>query len=64
MDTAPKSKTVCYAHLTGEIDYRNGTLTVTIEESGDAIVLKREWYPELQAIMAEVGHQAPDRPRR
>lgn len=57
-DIRPKAKTIAYSHLVAEIDYDKGTMTLTIEDTGEAIVIRREWYPELQAIMADIGHQS------
>lgn len=63
-DIRPKAKTIAYTHLVAEIDYDKGTMTLTIEETGEAIVIRREWYLELQAIMADVGYQSPGIPQQ
>lgn len=63
-DIRPQSKTIVYPHLSAEIDYLKGTMTLTVEQTGLAIVINREWYPELQAIMADIGHQSQGTPQR
>lgn len=60
----PRSKTVEYADLKAEIDYDARAMTITVKKTGDFITILADMYPQLQAIMADIGHQAPANNRR
>jgi hypothetical protein len=52
-------KQLQYEQLSARIDYANHSLTVAITNDGEAITIPASAYPELQAIMAEIGRQIP-----
>lgn len=59
MDVKPHSKNVEYADLRAEIDYIAHSMTITVKETGESITILAGMYPQLQAIMADIGHQTP-----
>jgi hypothetical protein len=54
-------KQLQYEQLSARIDYANRSLTIAITNDGEAITIPVSAYPELQAIMAEIGRQIPAR---
>ena len=57
-DVKPKSKVIDYEMLSAQIDYVEHRMIITNKETGETISIPARGYPELQAIMSDVGHQA------
>jgi hypothetical protein len=54
----PTSKTITYPTLKAEINYTEREMTLTNLASGESITIASAAYPELQAIMSDIGRQA------
>jgi hypothetical protein len=59
MDVKPRSKRIEYETLIADIDYNNRKMILTNKATGEIITITTEQYPEIQAIMADIGHQSP-----
>ena len=59
MDIKPRVKHIEYETLSAKVDFTKRELTLTVNSSGESIVIPSQAYGELQAIMADIGHQAP-----
>lgn len=58
MDVKPTRKTIAYPHLTAEIDYEKREMTLIVNDTGECLKITSPCYPELHAIMADIGLQA------
>jgi hypothetical protein len=58
VDVKPRVKHVDYMTLSAHIDYATHELTITNIATGESLTIPASAYPELQAIMADIGHQA------
>lgn len=59
MDIRPKAKNVEYEILSASVNFTDRKMTITNKLTGEAIEIPSNAYGELQAIMAEIGHQTP-----
>ena len=53
-------KTIEYAHLSAEVDFESRVMTITDKQSEESITIASVAYPELVAIMSDIGHQIPE----
>lgn len=58
-DIKPQRKTIEYEYLSAYVDYKARTLTITDKPGGESITIPAIAYPELVAIMSDIGHQIP-----
>ena len=59
MSNAPLTKEITYEILKAYIDYGAKTLVLTNYETGESITIPSAAYPQLQAIMADIGREPP-----
>jgi hypothetical protein len=64
VDVKPRVKHIDYTFLSAHINYAEHQLTITNIGTGESLTIPAGAYPELQAIMADIGHQVPVTPRR
>lgn len=63
-DIKPRVKHIEYETLSAKVDFTKRELTITLNSTGESIVIPSQAYGELQAIMADIGRQANGTPSR